>query len=59
MLFEKVRNMGGRTTPTVMRVAPQEEEKKGRETVIEMTDIIWDAPIDRSIFSRRNLKNTR
>jgi outer membrane lipoprotein-sorting protein len=57
MLYEKVKTSGGRTIPTVMRIVPLEEDKKGRETVLEMTDLIWDKSIKPSVFSKRNLKN--
>lgn len=57
MLYEKVQTMGGRTTPTLMRILPLEPDKKGRETFLEMTEIIWDKPVDRAVFTKRNLKN--
>jgi outer membrane lipoprotein-sorting protein len=59
LLYEDVKNMDGRATPTVMKIIPQGADKAGRETVLVMSDIVWDKPINDMLFTQRSLKNTR
>jgi len=52
--FEKVKEMGGRRIPTVLRLTPH--NRKGRETVIQYLNIEFDTPLSDAVFSLRSLR---
>lgn len=55
MTFSGVREMGGRTIPTVMEVVPADEE--GDRTLIEWTSAEFDQGVDDQVFTLRNLQS--
>lgn len=54
--FTKIRNAGGRTIPTRWTMTPV--KKKGRRTVFEIIEIEFNAEIDDSVFTHRNMTRT-
>ena len=54
MDLTEIKEMGGRTIPTVWTMVPK--TKEGRETVIILNRIEFDVPISDDIFSRSNLE---
>lgn len=57
LLFSEVKQMGGRTMPTLMEMVPA--DKPNQKTVIRYADARFNAPIEESFFSVQNLKNIR
>jgi len=55
MNLSGIKDMGGRTLPTVWEMKSLEDDKLGRRTVIELVKIEFDIEIDPSIFSNKNL----
>ena len=53
--FSEVREMDGRTIPTVMEVVPADEE--GDRTLIEWSHAEFDRGVDDGIFTLRNLQS--
>lgn len=54
MELKEIREMGGRTIPTVIVLVPL--NKKGRKTVIRYMDTEFDKPLDKGLFTLRTLK---
>lgn len=54
LTFTEVRDMGGRTIPTVMEMEPQTEE--GHRTVVRYVDVEFAADVSDEVFSLRNLR---
>ncbi|MDT8317340.1 MAG: outer membrane lipoprotein-sorting protein [bacterium] len=59
--FSEIREMGGRTLPTLWEMVPVDvagdmPEKKGKKTIVRLIEIEFDLPMDDAIFSLRNLK---
>lgn len=52
-----VKNMSGRTIPTVFELIPAEEE--GKKTVVTINNVKFNIPIDDSFFSQQNMKRLR
>jgi hypothetical protein len=52
--FSEIKQMGGRTIPTVWEMKPL--KKKGKRTVFKINEISYDIPIDDAIFSLENLR---
>jgi outer membrane lipoprotein-sorting protein len=57
LLFSEVKQMGGRTIPTLMQMIPA--DKPDQKTVIRYEDARFNIPIEESFFSVQNLKNIR
>ncbi len=57
MTFSEIREMGGRTIPTLWRMKPM--KKRGRETILRILEVRFNVSIPDSIFTLRNLKNVR
>jgi outer membrane lipoprotein-sorting protein len=57
MEFKDIKQMGGKTIPTVMELTPQ--NKEGNKTVIRYLETDFDLPLKEDIFSLRNLKKGR
>jgi len=57
MLFSDARTFGDRTIPSVMEMLPL--NKEGQKTVIRYKDINFDEPIDKDVFTLRNLQKRR
>jgi hypothetical protein len=55
--FKEIKNVGGKTIPTVMELIPQ--NKVGHKTIVRYIDVQFDIPLDPNIFSLRNLQKTR
>lgn len=55
--MSNVKEMGGRTIPTVMEMIPT--DNPDQKTVIEYKDIEFNIPIDDSFFSIQNMKRIR
>ncbi|MDA3969915.1 MAG: outer membrane lipoprotein-sorting protein [Desulfobulbaceae bacterium] len=54
--YLEVQTFGGRQYPTRWVVTPTSPEKKGHQTIIEVKQAVFDAPIDASRFSKSALK---
>ena len=57
MLGKAVKQLDGKTLPSIMEVIPAEEE--GHKTIIEYIDLAFDKPIKESFFSIQNMKRVR
>ncbi|HDR90975.1 MAG TPA: outer membrane lipoprotein-sorting protein, partial [candidate division Zixibacteria bacterium] len=57
MEFQEIKEMGGKTIPTVMELTPQ--NKEGHKTIVRYKEVDFDIPLDDGIFSLRNLQKTR
>lgn len=57
MVGKNVREIGGRTLPTLIEMIPADEP--GKKTVIEQLDLVFDEPIETSFFSIQNMKRVR
>lgn len=55
ILFDNIRNMGGRKIPTRMEVIPA--DKKNHKTVLEYLDARFNIDIKDNFFSQQNLRN--
>ena len=55
ILFDNIRDMGGRKIPTRMEVIPA--DKKNHKTVLEYLDARFNIDIKDSFFSQQNLRN--
>lgn len=53
--FSEIKQMGGRTIPTVWEMKPL--KKKGKRTIFRIKEISYDIPIDDNIFSLENLRS--
>lgn len=54
MRLKDIRDFGGRKLPAVMELIPL--NKEGNSTVVTYDSAVFNAPIDESVFSLRNLK---
>ena len=54
MTFTEIKEMGGKTIPTILTIIPQ--HKEGNRTIVKYTEADFDIKIDESIFSQRNLQ---
>lgn len=57
MIFSEVKQMGGRTIPSLMEMVPA--DKPNQKTVIRYAEARFNIPIEESFFSLQNLKNIR
>lgn len=57
LLFSDVKQMGGRTIPTLLEMIPA--DKPNQKTVIRYSEAKFNIPIEESFFSVQNLKNIR
>ncbi len=57
MNASEIRQMGDRSLPSKMVMVPA--DKPGNQTILEMTDVVFNKPIDESFFSQQNMKNIR
>ena len=55
MLFSDIRRFGSRTLPATMEVVPA--NKEGQKTTVRYTSAKFDAPVDKNVFSLRNLRS--
>jgi len=53
-LFKEVKVLGGKRIPTVMEIVP--ELKPGQMTRVIYTDMLFDKPVDESIFTQTKLR---
>lgn len=53
--FSEVREMGGRTIPSVMRIQPGDEEEGS--TTVTWEEAIFDAGVSEDVFSLANLQS--
>jgi len=56
-LGSDIREMDGRTIPTVLELQPADE--KGNKTVVRIKEIRFNVPIEDSFFSQQNMKRVR
>jgi len=56
-LGSEIKNMDGRLIPTKIELIPAEEENQ--KTLIEIREILFNAPIKDSFFSQQNMKRVR
>jgi outer membrane lipoprotein-sorting protein len=57
MLFSDTKKFGNRKIPSVMEMRPL--NKKGQKTVIRYKDITFDKPVEKDVFTLRNLQKRR
>lgn len=57
LTFSDIREMGGRTIPTFMRMVSV--KKKNKETTLRTLSVEFNVPIDDSVFTLRNLKRVK
>jgi len=57
MEFKDIKEIGGKTIPTVMELTPQ--NKEGHKTIVRYKEAEFDISLDDEIFSLRNLQKTR
>ena len=57
MYFKEVKEMGGRTIPTVMELVPL--NKENHKTLIKYISAEFDKPLGNDIFTLQNLQQTR
>ncbi len=57
IIYSDIREMGGRVVPARFELI--EEKKPGRKTIMVLEDLIFDKPIDRSVFTQANLRRAR
>ncbi len=55
--YEDIRNLGGRTIPSRLELV--EDRWPDRKTVMQLDDLVFDQPINPSIFTQSNLRRTR
>jgi outer membrane lipoprotein-sorting protein len=55
--FSEIKKFGDRTIPSVMEIVPQ--HKSGHKTIMRYLKAEFDTPIDKDIFSLRNLRSTK
>lgn len=55
--FSDVRTFGDRTVPSVMKMTPHSDEKKGNYTEIRYSDVEFDVPVGDDVFSLRHLRS--
>jgi hypothetical protein len=56
MSYTDVQQLGDRFYPMAWTVTPQESEKTGHETLIKITEAVFDSEVDPSYFTKRALK---
>lgn len=56
MFYSKVQTFNGHTIPTVMIVKPLEKDKKGNETKVILSDVVYDQGVSDSYFTKQALK---
>ena len=56
MSYTDVQQFADRFYPTIWTVTPMEPEKSGHETVMQVTQAVFDDEVDASYFSKRALK---
>ncbi|WP_446009472.1 outer membrane lipoprotein-sorting protein [Candidatus Electrothrix sp.] len=56
LAYTKVQPFGERFYPTKWVMDPKEPEKAGHQTVMEVSDAVFDGPVSESYFSKRALK---
>lgn len=59
ILYEKIKDVGGRTIPTRISFLPLSEEKKGNQTILTFEKIAFDVDIKDFTFSQANLRRGR
>ena len=57
MNFRNIKKMGGKIFPSIMEMIPM--DKEGHKTIIEYKDAEFDIPLDKDIFSLRNMRKAR
>ncbi len=57
ILFKEIKNMGGRTIPTVLEMIPA--DRRNQKTIIRYENARFNISIDEDFFSIQNLKNVR
>jgi len=54
-----IKKMGDREIPTRMEIIPQEKEKQGQKTILEITKMLYNAPLDDGFFTQQNMKQVK
>jgi outer membrane lipoprotein-sorting protein len=57
IVYADIKNMDGRIVPARFELI--EEKKPGRKTILVLDDVLFDRPIDRSVFTQANLRRAR
>lgn len=56
LVYDKIQQYGEKFYPTHWVMVPMDEKKKGNSTTIDISNVVFDEPIDDSYFSKRALK---
>ena len=54
-----IKKMGDREIPTRMEIIPQEKEKQGQKTVLEITKMVYNVRIGDDFFTQQNMKQVK
>ena len=54
-----IKKMGDREIPTRMEIIPQEKEKQGQKTILEITNMLFNIKIDDGFFTQQNMKQVK
>jgi outer membrane lipoprotein-sorting protein len=54
-----IKKMGDREIPVRMEIIPQEKEKQGQKTILEITQMIFNVKIEDSFFTQQNMKQVK
>jgi outer membrane lipoprotein-sorting protein len=54
-----IKKMGDREIPTRMEIIPEEKEKQGQKTILEITQMVFNVKIDDSFFTQQNMKQVK
>ncbi|MCG8606697.1 outer membrane lipoprotein-sorting protein [bacterium] len=57
MFFSEFRKMSGRVIP--VRFELVEEKKSGHSTVMELSEVVFDQPIKRTVFTKQHLRRAK
>jgi outer membrane lipoprotein-sorting protein len=54
-----IKKMGDREIPTRMEIIPQEKEKHGQKTILEITVMLFNIKVDDDFFTQQNMKQVK
>jgi outer membrane lipoprotein-sorting protein len=54
-----IKKMGDREIPTKMEIIPNEKDKQGQKTVLEITKMLFNVKIDDDFFTQQNMKQVK
>jgi hypothetical protein len=54
-----IKKMGDREIPVRMEIIPQEKEKQGQKTILEITQMVFNVKIEDAFFTQQNMKQVK